>query len=71
MGLPATTHSIEPCSSITVTFNLDANMYCMFLGKEGEHCTECRKVQYGHVLVELFREEIDVGLASRAFLPIR
>ena len=41
----------------------------MFLGKDGEHGTEYRKVQCRHLLVELFRQEVDTVLASRGFLP--
>ena len=45
------TLSTEPHSSIAVVFrleravNLDTNMNCMFMGKDGAHRTECRKVQ--------------------------
>ena len=31
----------------------------MFLGKDGEHCSERGKVQCQHLLVELFRQEVD------------
>ena len=42
----------------------------MFLGKDGAYHTECRKVQCHHLLVELFRQEMDIVLAGRGFIPI-
>ena len=41
----------------------------MYLGNDGKHRTECKKLQCRHFLVELFRQEIDIGLASCGFLP--
>ena len=52
-------------------FKLNTNTICVFLGKDSEHGTECRKVQCRHLLIELFRQEADLILASRAFLPVR
>ena len=40
------------------------------MGKDGEHRTECRKVPCRHWLNELFRQEVDVVLERRGFLPI-
>ena len=42
---------------------------CYFLRRDGEHGTEYRKVQCRHLLIELFRQEVDVVYASRSFLP--
>ena len=50
--LPATTLSTEPYSSITVVsslqeaLNLDTHRNCLFLSKDGELRTECRKVEF-------------------------
>ena len=52
------------------TFNIDNNKICTFLGKDGEQRTECIKAQCRTLLIELFRQEVDVVLARRGFLPI-
>ena len=39
----------------------------MLLGKDGEHGTECRKLPCRPLAHRLFRQEVDIGLASRGF----
>ena len=59
---------ITVLSTLEGALNLDRNMIRIFLGRDGVHYTERSKVHCRHFLVELFRQEIDVGLESRAFL---
>ena len=42
---------------------------CLLLSKDGEHGTECKKVQCLHLLIELFQQEENIVLASRGFNP--
>ena len=42
----------------------------MFLGKDGEQRTECRKMQCRYFFVELSRQEENISLATLVFLPI-
>ena len=32
----------------------------MFLGEDGEHLTECRKVQFRHFLIEFLGKKVDL-----------
>ena len=58
--LEAITPSAEPSIPITVVptlerdFNLETDVICLFLSKEGELLTESKKVQFRHLLIELF-----------------
>ena len=58
---------------VTVTleraFNLDNNIICVILGKDGGQRTEFRKLQCRHWLIELFRQEVNIVLAGRGFIP--
>ena len=36
---------------------------------DGERRTECRRMQCRHLLIEQFREEVDIVLVGRGFLP--
>ena len=73
--LPATTLSTEPYSSITAVFTLeralngDKHTICMFLGKDGERRIEHTMVECRHMLNELFRQEANIVLVCRGFLP--
>ena len=40
----------------------------MFMGKDGENRTECRKVQCPNCFVEQSREKVDNVLVGRGFL---
>ena len=36
----------------------------------GQRCTENKKVQFRHFLIEQFRQDADISLVSRGFIPI-
>ena len=59
---------------VTVTleraFNLDHHVTCVFLGQDGEHGTEYRRVQCRHLLIVLCRKEVDTILVGLGFIPI-
>ena len=63
--LHTTTPSAEPRISVMVapTFgcaiNLETNVICLFLSKDGELRTEYRRVQFRHFLIEFFRQAPD------------
>ena len=40
------------------TLNLDTYLICLFLSKDGELRTKCRKVQFRHFLIELFQHDV-------------
>ena len=39
--------------------------------RHGEHSTECEKVQIRHIIIELFRQEVDSVSLGRGFPPIQ
>ena len=42
----------------------------MFLDKDGENGTECRKLQCRLLFIEFCREEVNIVLAGRGFLAL-
>ena len=64
--LPTTTLSPELYSSIPIaptlvrTFNLDTYGNCLFLRKDVELRTKCRKMQFCHFFIELLWQEVDL-----------
>ena len=47
-------------TTIESAFNLDTCAICLFVSKDGERRSVCRKVQFRHFPTELFRRDVDV-----------
>ena len=56
--------SVKVVTTIESAFDFDTDVICQFQSKDGEHCTECRKVQGRQLLIELFRPEVDTVLVG-------
>ena len=69
-------HQLLHVAQITVVFTFeralyfDINIIYMYLGKNGEHSSECWKVPSRLLLIEPFWQEVDIVLVDRGFFRI-
>ena len=62
--LDRTYRSITVVPTLDEASNLNTYRNCLFLSKDGELRTECRKVQFRHFLIDLLRHKVDLVLVG-------
>merc|ERR1712226_314731 len=69
--------SKQTCCSISVSValersvNLNTNVVCLFLRRNGQLSTQRWQVQCSHLFIEMFRKQVDLIFVAFVLLPIR